>query len=300
SFGRVGRGGEGVSSYNHRYLVDVKYQFCFEDFRTRRATHDMILVMAKYGNHGIRHKFVSVANVKRFFQVHYHCDWKNLVQTCRKTSELVPVVENLVGSTWTVPGCGSRAAIVTGAATEEEKEITALEGPGTLTTSTYLQFFENAVDNFHRCMERVSFGDFQSSVTNGIASIGTYIEYRTWLYNSGQPSAPLVDSKKNKVPQDTKIDEWIPKMSGGKKLDKSRINWRDFKTLRNVRHDLAIHVKQPAISTSYKQLCVLLNLFRSGIAGLLLDLHLLFAEPIPSKIIRYAYLPDVKLVKTQD
>ncbi len=289
-----------MSSYNHRYLVDVKYQFCFEDFRTRRATHDMILMMAKYGNHGIRHKFVSDADVKRFFQLNCHRDWSDLVQTCRKTNELVPDVENLVGSSWTVSGCGSRAAIVTGAATEEEEEITALEGPGTLTTSTYLQLFENAVDNFSRCMERAHFGDFQSSVSNGIASIDAYIGYRAWIYNSEQPSDSLVDSKKNKVSQDVKIDEWIPKMSSGKKLDKSRTNWRDFKTLRNVRDDLAIHVKQPAISTSYQRLCGLLNLFRSGIAGVLFDLHLLFAERIPSKIIRYAYLPDVKLVETED
>jgi len=273
------------------------YKFYFEDKRTRRATHDMILMMIKHGNHGVRQRFVSDADAKRFFKSNGYY-WDDLVQKCRKPNEIVPLVENLIGSTWIVPH--GKAAIVTGAATDNEKEIASVEGPGTLTTSTYLQLFENVVNNFHRCMESASFGDFQSCVSNGIASIDAYIAHRVWLYNSGQPSEPLIDNKRNKVSQDTKIDEWIPKMSGGKPLDKSKANWQDFKRLRAIRDELAIHLKQPALSINYRELGELLNLFRSGIAGLLIDLHLLFGERIPSKIIRYAYLPDINLVETED
>ncbi len=276
----------------------MKYKFCFEEKRTRRATHDMILIMAKYGNHGYRQGFVSDADVKRFFQANGYY-WDDLIQTCRKLKEIVPIVENLIGSTWRVSP-GARAAIVTGAATDNEKEIASVEGPGTLTTSNYLRLFENAVDNFHRCMESVSFSDFQSCVSNGIASIDAYVGHRVCLYNSGNPSEPLIDSKESKVSQDTKIGEWIPKMSGGKSLDKSRANWQNFKRLRAIRDELAIHLKQPALGISHEQLGELLNVFRSGIAGLLCDLHLVFDERIPSQIIRYAYLPDIKLAEAED
>jgi len=276
----------------------MKYKFSFEEKRTRRATHDMMLMMAKYGNHGYRQRFVSDADVKRFFKSKGHY-WNNIVETCRKPTAVIPFLENLIGSTWRVSG-SAKAAIVTGAATDKEKEITSVEGPGTLTASTYLQLFENTVDNLHRCMERASFGDFQSCASNGTASIEAYITHRAWIYNSQQPSELLVDNKENKVSFDTKIDEWIPIMSGGKRLDKSALNWNHFKRLLAVRDNLAIHVKTPAFGINDEELCELLNVFRSGIAGLLIDLHLLFNERIPCGIIRCAYLPDIKLVETED
>ncbi len=276
----------------------MKYKFSFAEKRTRRATHDMMLMMAKYGNHGYPQRFISDADVKRFFKSKGHY-WEDIVETCRKPNAVIPFLENLIGSTWRVSG-SAKAAIVTGAATDKEKEITSVEGPGTLTASTYLQLFENAVASFNRCMESSSFGDFQSCVSNGIASIDAYIAHRAWLYNSDHPSEELVDTKQNKVSQDTKIDEWIPRMSNGKRLDKSRANWENFRKLRTVRDDLAIHLKQPAFGISDQQLGGLLNLFRSGIAGMLIDLHLLFTERIACGIIRYAYLPDIMLVETED
>ncbi len=273
----------------------MECKFCFEDKRTRRDTHEMILMMAKHSDHGYRQNFNSDADVKRFFRANGHY-WDDLVQKCRKLDEPIPLLPvNLLGGTWRISP-GVRGAIVTGAATNEEIEVASVEGPGILITSNYLQLFENAVENFHKCMGSTSFGDFQSSISNGVASIEAYIAHRAWLYNSRQPSEKLVDSKENKVSFDTKIDEWVPKMSNGKKLDKSGQKWRDFKRLRAVRDELAIHIKQPSLGIEYQEFGELLNLLRSGIAGVLLDLHLLFSEPIPSRIIRYAYLPDIKLV----
>lgn len=256
----------------------------------------MILMMAKCGNGSRNPKFVTDADVKRFFKASGY-DWGDLIQTCRKQEEIVPLIENLIGSTWTV--VGGKAAIVTGAGTDDEREIASVESPASLITSSYLQLFENAVDNFQRCMEHALFGDFQSCVSNGIASVDAYIAHRAWLCNAGHPSELLMDSRETKVPQDTRIDEWIPKMSGGRKLDKGGLNWNHFKRLRGIRDELAVHIKQPAIGITYQQLCEFLNLFRTGIAGLLIDLHFTFDERVPCKIIRYAYLPDVKLLETE-
>jgi hypothetical protein len=254
--------------------------------------------MAKYGNHSYRQSFISDADVKRFFQSK-GVYWDDLVQKCRNPKEIVDILENLIGSTWKVSG-GGKASVVTDAATNKETEITSVSGPGEITISTYLQLFENAVDNLSRCIDSASFGDFQSCVSNGIASIDAYIEHRVFLYNSAHPSEQLIDSKESKVSQDTKFDEWIPKMSGGKKLDKSRLNWSHFKRLRAVRDELAIHVKKPAFGINYHELGELLNVFRSGIAGLLLDLHVIFGERVPCNIIRNAYLPDISLVEIED
>ena len=275
----------------------MTHKLCF-DKRTRRDTHDMILMMAKYGNHGYRQSFISDADVKCFFQSN-GVYWDDLVQKCRELKEIVPVFENLIGSTWKVSG-GGKVAVVTEATTDKETEITSVNGLGEITISTYLQLFENAVNNLNRCLESASFGDFQSCVSNGIASIDAYIAHRVFIYNSDHPSEQLIDSKESKVSQDTKFDEWIPKMSEGKRLDKSQLKWYHFKRLRTIRDELAIHIKKPAFSISCDDLSELLNLFRSGIAGLLLDLHLLFGERVPCTIIRYAYLPDIKLVIVED
>ncbi|GAI41255.1 unnamed protein product, partial [marine sediment metagenome] len=202
----------------------------------------------------------------------------------------------LLGSTWTISE-GMKAPMLN---RETGEEISSVEGPGMLITSAYLHHFENALEKLNRCLESASFGDFQSCVSSGVASIEAYIEHRASICNSRCPAERLVDSKENKVPLDNKIDEWIPKMLGGKKLNKSGQDWEHFKRLLGVRDKLAIHVKQPSLSFSYEEIGELLNLFRSGIAGLLVNLHLLFNERIPSKIIRYAYLPDIELVTEED
>ncbi len=189
----------------------------------------MILMMAKHGNHRLKQKFVSDADVKRFFQLNHHY-WDDLVQLCRKPNEPIPFVENLTGSTWRVNSKGSgRVAIVTGAATDNEREITSVSGPGQLAAPTYWALFENAITNLNRCMQGTAFSDFLSCVTNGIASIDAYISYRAYLHNTNQPSEPLIDDKQNKVSQDDKIDQWIPKMLNGKRLDKSGSKWQNFK-----------------------------------------------------------------------
>ncbi|MFH1032469.1 MAG: hypothetical protein V1767_07920 [Chloroflexota bacterium] len=114
--------------------------------------------MAKKGNHGHNKSFVSDADVKRFFKSKGY-EWDDIVQRCRNLNEIIPICENMIGSTWRVSP-GAKAAIVTGAATDKEMGITSVEGPGTLTISTYLQLFENAVDSLKRCTDRISFGDF--------------------------------------------------------------------------------------------------------------------------------------------
>jgi len=87
-------------------------------------------------------------------------------------------------------------------------------------------------------------------------------------------------------------------MAEDKKLDKSIRNWRDFKELKKIRDHVFIHSKSASYGISFPDLAQKINLFRTGIAGILIQLHKLFKEPIPAKIIRTFFSPEVEVVKT--
>jgi len=261
--------------------------------RSRRAAHDMIVAMAKHGNHDYR--FTSDAEVKRFFAADGY-DFTDVVRASRKCNSAVPLVENLVPGTWSVTG-GATVAIVDSRTGEE---LTKVEGPGTYAPYEYWGRFEDAVRDLRQSLELASLGAFKDCVSSGHASLEAYVAHRAWLHNSLHPDSQLLDSKDHPVSFDKKIDEWIPAMSGGRKLDKRGRNWADFKALRKFRNNVAIHPKGPAMGMDYGVLSQLLNMFRSGVAGLLTDLYLHFHERIPCIIVRYAYLGDIELVSEGD
>jgi len=270
----------------------VRYVFRVKE-RARRSAHDMIMTMAKHGNHDYR--FASDADVKRFFAAAGH-EYSELVRACRKFECQVPLVENVIPATWTVTG-GATVAVINSLTGEE---VTKVEGPGTYAVHNYWARFEDAVRELLHCLEAGSFGAFESCAASGVASLEAYVAHRAWLHNSLHPEHQLVDSRDHPVPFDKKIDEWVPAMSGGRRLDRGGRNWADFRVLREFRNDVAIHPKTPAMGMDYAGLCRLLNMFRSGVAGLLTDLHLHFGERIPCIIVRYAYLGDIELVTEPD
>ena len=71
-------------------------------------------------------------------------------------------------------------------------------------------------------------------------------------------------------------------MARGKKLDQSGNIWNTFVKLKKIRDDVTIHPKLSGFSISYSNLANNINLFKKGIARLLVDLHLLFGDDIPS------------------
>lgn len=218
-------------------------------------------------------------------------DFQQLVEECRDFQSRVPFFENLIGSTWEVTGPGKASTIdlATG------KEHVSVDGPGTITLSTYWSQFETAVAALERAISNASYADLQSAVVSGIASIEAYINHRAELWNRTNPDDQLLDTKAQKVSFEDKIDKWIPKMTGGKKHDKSIRNWADFKLLHQIRDNVTIHSKSSSHGTSYQGLANTINRFKTGIAGLLVQLHLLFNEKIPAIIVRNYYAPDVEI-----
>jgi hypothetical protein len=254
----------------------------------------MILLFAKHGNHTYSFNFRSDADVKRLFR-RRGVDWSALVERCRDPTQHVPFFENLMGSTM-VAEEGLTVSRVCWATGKRDLEV---KGPAAFTLYGYWSTFETAVKARDRAVNETSFGDFHSAVVQGIASIEGYLNYRAERWNTLNPGAQLIDSRQTKISLDEKIDVWIPTMASGGKLDKSRVEWQHFKILRTIRDDRVVHPKVAGQSTSFQTLAEGINMFRTGIAGLLIQLHLLHRERIPAIVIRAAYAPDVELVTDQ-
>ena len=263
--------------------------------RTRKEARDMIMAIARHGNHywdrewGV---FTTTRHVERFLAA-YDLTLAGLIETLRDKDASGNPFENRLGSGWTVSGGGGGAIV--GYTDSEGNEVVRMEEPGSFSTATSTALFEKAVDDFERSISKMSYVESLSCIASGTASIEAYVFQKTYQRNIRNPGKELVDDKNNKVSFEDKIKVWVPMMAG-KKLNLGDKNWAHFQRLKRVRDTEHTHTKSPALNITYRELCKLLNLFRGGIAGMLLDLHVLFGDKTPSKVIKYAYHPDIKLV----
>ena len=202
---------------------------------SRRASHEMVLLFAKAGNHNKPEKFTTDAEVKRAFAAN-GLNFERVVEDCRDPKVGVPFFENLLGSTWTLQGVSlSQFDPVTG------EQITKAEGPGTYTPFAYWAAYELAHEALERAISGMSYREFLAAFVHGVSAIESFIATQVHKWNQTHPDNMLIDSKAAKISFDDKIDKWIPLMIGGKKLDKSGHRWQAFKRLQSIRDDVAIH-----------------------------------------------------------
>jgi hypothetical protein len=259
---------------------------------SRRAAHDLILTIVRHGNHTHPRNFPTDAAIRRQF-ARGNIDFDRLVQECRSPGRPVPGYENMVGSTLFTLG-EAEVSLVDAATGEAD---TLLTGQGLVALSNYWATFESARENIQRAVTRTSLTDFHSAVVSGIASIEGYINSKAAAWNQTHPDDQLVDSKEAKVSFEEKVDVWLPKVTGGRRLEKGGAEWRHFLILRAIRDKDAVHPKAIGIGVSYTELAKNINLFRLGIAGLLFQLHRLFSESVPAAVIRAMYAPEVEAVE---
>lgn len=271
--------------------------FVVDEKRGRQETREMILVMGKHGNHNkhFERPFDTDDDVVGYLREEGF-DFDRLVEACRCRDQNVPRVENLMTSEWTGGAPPGGYLVVKDERGDVLSGFTD-GGSGKMTTSTYWSRFERAASAFDRCLETTSYEDLLSSLSSGVSSIEAYIGGKVETHNRRHPEDQLVDNKQNKVSFDDKIKLWIPRMSG-EKFDKGKNrNWSDFKILRAVRDQQDAHPKTSAYAHSFKDMGELLNRFRGGIAGLLLDLCVHFGEKqVPTVVVRMAYLPKIRYV----
>ena len=107
----------------------------------------------------------------------------------------------------------------------------------------------------------------------------------------------LIDNKGAKVSFEDKIKDWVPTMSGGVRLGLGGAMWTDFIFLQAIRDNDAVHTKRFAQGASFSDLASALNRFKTGIADFILQLHLIFGEPVPRVVIRARFFPEVYVPK---
>jgi hypothetical protein len=269
--------------------------FCFKDKRSPKQARNLILTLALHGDHGYQSKYYlgNEEGVKAFFRQHGY-DFEVVVEQVRNRQSWVPILDVRTFSSLTLGGAPGSHAAIRGPG---DKEIVTFKGEtGHVVFSEYMDIFEHAVEELNRSVERSNinskmYRDFLSSVSDGIASLEAYINYRADLIGGPQFS----DSKQQKVSFDDKIDLWIPEITG-RKLDKGGVNWNHFTQLRDLRDDFQAHPKAHVYGTPYTEICRRMNLFRTGVAGLLFDLHLALRSLVPSPVIHGYYLPDIRYV----
>jgi len=257
--------------------------------------------MARYGKTGRSYGLGSASedDVKRFYAAHGY-DYSSIIEQAREFLAHLPLlwVWEPFSFDMGVPAGGYGA--IKGAG---EKVLASLEGEsGRFVMVEYMDRFEQATKHLHRSIDEMSHGEFLSAISDGVSSIEAYLGYRTGLHNERHPGQELSErvptgSGHRMLTFDEKIDQWIPKMTGGRKLDKNGRRWPDFKELRKIRNDYQAHPKNPVYGLPFRELCKRMNLFRTGIARLLLNLHAGLEDSAPELVFRYAYLPDIEYVQ---
>ena len=263
---------------------------CYRDRISRKAAEEKIFAHAVAGSMGL--KPATLERVREYFAKEGR-EFDEAAELCRDYRKVVPLVENLVGSTWTVASSGAGSSV--SAIGPDGREVGSVSGSGFLTTSAYLARFEEACEARDRAVQKNSYPALHTAVMNGVAALEGFLNFLADCWNARKPGETLGDSKAGKVSFDEKIDVWFPKITGGK-LDKSDRRWNDFVQLARMRDDYAAHPKASAYGVSEEELAEKINLFRSGIAGLLARLHVFAGVQVPGTIINAVFMPDAEVV----
>lgn len=240
-----------------------------------------------FGDHGNRFRPKTTRDLEMYF-IERGVNIADLIEECRDPKRNIPEFENLIESTWTGSGGGRLVD-------SDGEVITEMKEPGLLIWSTYQAHFEAAAAARNRAVAECSVQAFYECISQGFASIEAFLNEEARKWNKQNPEDSLIDSEKEKVSLETKLLEWVPIITKGKKVDKNNRCWSDFKMLKKIRDESAIHPKLPGQSVSYRKLAKYLNSFRYGVAQFLGNLHLHFLRAVPATIINSVYQPDIEV-----
>ena len=265
----------------------TEYKLRYVPKLSRKQSINKILAHATFGDHKHSFRPKDGRDLNIYF-IERGAKPSDLIEKCRDPRQHVPVFENLIGSTWAGPGGMS---IIDA----DDEVISELKEPGILFGSTYQAHFEAAAAARDRAVEEASVTAFFECLTQGFSSIEAFLHEEVRRWNKQNPEDKLIDSAEQKVSLETKLLEWVPKMTDGKRVKKDNRSWSDFKLLKRIRDEKAIHPKSPGHSISYKELAKYLNSFRYGVALFLGNLHLYFHHPVPAVIINSVYQPEIEV-----
>lgn len=271
--------------------MKVEHRLQYRAKLSANQAADKILAHARFGNHRQSFRPNDEGELNAYF-ARLGINPSDVIEECRDPSRTAPDFENAIGSTWITSGDG--VAVI-----DDNGDVVAeAEGPGQIIMSTYQNHFEAACSARDRAVNDSSVAAFHECLSQGFASIEAFLNTAVTSWNKRLTHAPLLDSEDCKVSLEAKLIDWLPILSGGKQLDRTGHSWNDFKKLKKLIDEHAIHEKQSAYSMSYKKLARNIDCFRFGIAQLLWDMHLLLGQTVPAVIIDAVYEPDVEVVET--
>jgi hypothetical protein len=219
-------------------------------------------------------------------------DYANVLAGAR-AGRAVPHFESLTGTAWQTGGSAGGAGIsVRNPITGEES---TLDGPGVIEFSSYLARFETAAAAWQRSMERESHAELLTALGDGIASIEAYVNAKAAEWNVQHPNELLRDTRTKRISFLEKVDTWVPKIAGAE-LDKNKPFRGDLAQIKKYRDNVAIHQKHTVSAVTLTELARLLNLFTTGVAVPLFNLHQISRQACPSLIIRAAYTANVRVL----
>lgn len=256
---------------------------------SRKQAIDKITAHALYGAHHHEPRPKSNSDFEKYFR-QKGIDPKKLIEEMRYPKSQLPYFENLMGSTWNIVG-GMGSVINEAGGVEAE-----VEGPGQISNNTCESLFDAAIKARDRAVSEVGYIHVYECLTFGFASIEAYFNIVAGRWNRKNIENQLVDNLSNKASLETKIIEWIPILGNGKLFDRTNRQWSDFKNLKRIRDQHAIHPITAGQGMAYKDMANYLNGFRYGVVHLLGNLHLLLNNAVPAVIINAIYYPDVEVV----
>lgn len=259
-----------------------------------RQAEAKVLAFAFHGEHHLRGKLLSPASVWAVL-AHAGYEHRELIEDLRQYPRPVPIFQNLLGAGASYVSRGARTRLIDHA----DRVIEEFEGPGVATSQSYKALFEYAFRLRDRAVRKTSLFDYQSSLIFGIAAIEALLNWFALLWNRQRPDRQVTETDDHRVSIEEKIDEWLPQFTGGKELDKSRVEWHDFKILKETR-DTAVHPKLGQITLPLEVMADHLNRFRTGIAGLAIETHKLVGWGVPAPFLTAFYSPRIEVIGTDE
>lgn len=247
-----------------------------------------------HGEHGFRPRPSTPKDVADFF-LRKGIDPNRVAEACRNYRETIPFFENILKHTWKVGAEGDSKVVIVNK--ESGKETSIVGEPGELVGSSYQAKLELACEARDRAVEKASYPELLSALVHGFAAIEGFINDRAGIWSIQNSQDPLPDTKEKKVSLDDKIDLWIPKILRIAHLNKSNNRWEHFKLLKRMRDDLAVHQKSSEMGVTLRELAERINMFRSGLAEVLFQLHVAFGLPAPAVLINAVHMPNIDVIE---
>jgi hypothetical protein len=214
-------------------------------------------------------------------------DYEAIVSAARNVLKPVFNFENVCGPTWrATPGVKVLCERSDGTA----EVLAGVDDPGggVITTSVYRAKFRAACELLVNAAGSPDvFEALMSAITKGLTSIDSFlVEIATEWNRRHSGNRPLDIGER--INAEDRIDRWLLAIAGAR-FDKSTRNWNDYKKLVKARNEWDQHAIHTGRAISLKELVEVGNLFATGIAGLLFDLHLRASRKVPVDIIRLKY-----------